>query len=107
MASIVVARRHLDADVSEAELLIDRHLSPRARVAGVRPGVLLPGVQSELTRFWDGVEDPQTFPGKHVIPADIALHIGLAGRNAAWFVGCAHHNGISGHQPGRMPADIP
>src|SRR5439155_27373001 len=58
-------------------------LSPDSGVAGVGPGVLLPGVDSELARPRDGVEDPEPLAGADVESAHVALDVFLAVRRAA------------------------
>ena len=73
MAAVVVAGRHLDRQIRQAELFVDRYLPPDAGVPGVDPRVLFPGVVAEFAQLRDRVEDPEPLAGPDVEPADVTL----------------------------------
>ena len=77
MAAEVVAGWRLDRQVGDAELFVDRDLGPHARVAGVGPRVVEPGVVAELAGPWNGVEGPQALARARVESANIAFDVGL------------------------------
>ena len=75
MAAVVVAGRHLDRQIRQAELFVDRYLPPDAGVAGVDPRVLFPGVVAEFALLRDRVEDPEPLAGPDVEAADVPFHV--------------------------------
>src|SRR3981189_2390308 len=84
MTAVIVAGRQLDGHVDGTERFIDRHLTPRARVARVFPGAFLPGVVAELTGTRNGVENPQTLAATDIEGANVALLVREALGHAAW-----------------------
>ena len=50
VAAVEIAGRRLDRDVDVAEFLVGAQRRPGAGVAGVLPGVVLPGLVAELAR---------------------------------------------------------
>src|SRR6185295_4524545 len=83
MTAVIVAGGQFDGDVDGAESFVDRHLSPRAGIAGVFPRTLFPGVVAELSWARDRMENPQPSAGAHIEGADVALLICEAFRRAA------------------------
>ena len=78
MAAVVVARRQFDRQIHEAEILVDRHLRPHARVAGVDPRFFFPRVDAEFAELRDGVENPEPLAGAHVEAAHVAFFVLIA-----------------------------
>ena len=83
VAAVVVARRHFDRHVDQAELEVRAHLRPRAGVAVLQRRFILPGVVAKLAGLRDGVEDPQPLAGLHVEAAHVALRV-AASSAATW-----------------------
>ena len=83
VAAVEVAGRHLDGDVDVAELFVAGQRRPRAGVAGVLPGVVLPGLVAELAGLRDGLERPDALAGADVEAADVAGNVRLRRRRGA------------------------
>ncbi len=71
VAAVEVVRRRFDREVDEPEVEVRAHQRPHARVACVRPRLVLPRVSTVLARLRDRVENPEPLAGAHVIPADV------------------------------------
>src|SRR5205807_1861840 len=106
MSAEIVARGQLDGQVHNAELFIHRDLAPHARVAGVRPGIVQPGVDAVLAGLGDGVENPEAFAGANVESADVALHVFVAARDAARAVRGADDHDILGNYWSGVESDF-
>src|ERR1700693_1997476 len=78
MASVVVTRRQLHGQVHHIEIFIHGNLPPHAGIAGVGPGILLPGVEPEFAGLGDRMENPEAFARAHVESPDVAFHVALA-----------------------------
>src|SRR6516165_5343884 len=81
MSAIIIARRELYWKISQTELRIDRDLAPHTGVSGIRPGIVQPGIDSELPRLGDCMEDPETLAGASVESTDVTFDVGLALRH--------------------------
>ena len=69
MSTVGVIRGRLGRYIHIAELLIRRHRCPRPRMARVSPGIILPGVVSELTCPRNSMKDPHALARMYVIPS--------------------------------------
>ena len=105
-AAIVVSGRHLDSHVNQAELLIDGALAPGSGVAGVRPGIVQPRVESELSRPGDGVEDPFSGTGADVITAHETFDVGLADGNSSVLARGSHDDSVLADNGRRLETDL-
>ena len=72
VAAVPVVRWRAGRQVGEAELLVGAHQAPDVRAAGDAPGLVLPGVGSDLPLLRHGVEGPELPAGAHVETADVA-----------------------------------
>ena len=72
VAAVPVVGRRAGRQVGEAELLVGTHQAPDVRAAGDAPGLVLPGVGSDLPLLRHGVEGPELLAGPHVEAADVA-----------------------------------
>ena len=106
MPAVVIARRHLDRHVDDAEFFVGAHLRPHAGVASVGGGVRIPGVVARFAFHRDGVEDPHALAGADIEAADVALDVSLAARCAAFAVGGANHDHVLGDDRRGMQADL-
>ena len=78
VAAVIVAGRQLHRQEHHAELFVDSHLRPHARVARVGPGVFFPRVVAELARERNRVENPQPLAGARVVAADESFFVNPA-----------------------------
>ena len=67
VAAIGVVGGRFDRQVDVPQLQVGGHRRPDTRVAGIGPGVVLPGVVAELTCHRDGVKDPASLAGPYVV----------------------------------------
>src|SRR5215471_1198920 len=106
MAAIIIAGRQLDGHIDRARCFIDRHLTPGARIAGVFPRSLFPGVVAELTWARNGVEDPEALAGAHIESPNVALLVCKALRRAARKMRGAHQHDIARDDRSGMKPDF-
>src|SRR5262245_46706337 len=106
MAAVVVAGGEFDRQIDETELLIDRERRPHASVAGVRPRIFFPRVVAELSRLWNGVEDPEPPSCLHIERPNVALRVGLAARGIAGAVRSAHDHDVFGDNRAGVQTDL-
>src|SRR5439155_1362755 len=95
MATVVIAGRQLDWQINDAELFVNRNLSPDARVTGVRPRVALPCFVSDLAGPRDGVENPEALARADVIAPDETFLV-------FWALGCPARQ-VCGADDHRVP----
>ena len=95
MATVVIAGRQLDWQINDAELFVNRNLSPDARVTGVRPRVALPCFVSDLAGPRDGVENPEALARADVIASDETFLV-------FWALGCPARQ-VCGADDHRVP----
>ena len=79
VTAVVVARRHLDGQIDDAQLFVYGDLCPHSRVARVLPGVVQPSVIAELARPRERVEDPEALAGSGVETSEVTFGL-LLGR---------------------------
>ena len=72
VAAVVVAGRRTGAEVDPARLVVAAHPGPHVAVAGVAPGLVVPGLRPRLVALRHGVEDPLLLAGADVVAADVA-----------------------------------
>ena len=72
VAAVPVVGRRAEGQVDETEFLVCRHQRPDVRVAGVLPGLVLPGLMPVLPRLRNRVEGPAQFAGHRVETAHIS-----------------------------------
>src|ERR1051326_68396 len=106
MSAIIVAGAQVDREGGDAEFLIHRNLAPHAGIAGVRPRILLPGLDAELSGPRDSVKDPEAFAGPHVESADVAFNVFSALRRAAGKVRGAYDDDVPGYGWRGVKADF-
>ena len=106
MTAEVVAGWHLDRQIRDAELFVDRQLTPEAGVSGIRPRVFQPRVVAELTGLRNRVEDPAALAGSRVEGSHEALRVRAAPRRAAGAVRGADEDDVSGDDGRAVPGDI-
>ena len=54
-----------------AEFFVSAQTTPGAKVTGITPGIIAPGIGAEFTFFRHGMESPQQFACSHVIATHI------------------------------------
>src|SRR5271165_1511020 len=106
MRAEVVARWQFDREIDQVELFVGGDLSPDASVAGVGPGIVQPGLDSEFAGLRDGVKDPQTFSGVYVVAANVAFDVLVAFRNAAGAMRGADDDDVVGDHGRGVQADV-
>ena len=106
MAAVVVAGRRLDRHVDVAELLVGRHLRPRAGVAGVGPRLVEPRLVARLAVPGNRREPPQLLAAAHVVAGDDALDVLLGRRRATGQVRGADDDDAVDDDGGRVQADL-
>ena len=74
-SAIEIKGRTVGRYVDNAALLVGRHWRPGRNIAGPLPGIVFPGVVSELARSRKYVELPQELAGFGVVTQDIAWNI--------------------------------
>src|SRR6185295_11204078 len=106
VTAIIITGGQFDGHVDRAESFVDRHLSPRAGIAGVFPRTLFPGVVAELSWARDRMENPQPSAGAHIEGADVALLICEAFRRAARKMRGADEDDIARHDRSGVQTDL-
>ena len=93
VAAVIIARRHFDGQVDQAELEVRAHLRPHAHVAVLQGRFILPGVVAKLAGLRNRVENPQPLARLHVEAAHVALRVAHRLRDMAGSMGGAddHH----------------
>ena len=94
MASVAIAGGKLDRQIGHVQVFVYGDLRPCAGVAGVGPGILLPGVDSKFAGPRNRVENPEALAGAHVKAAHKTFHIGLAFGHVAVQHGGAHDDDV-------------
>src|SRR5437879_2985132 len=64
--AVPIRRRRLHRQVDQAQILVDRELSPDTGVAVDSPRAVLPGLAAELAGLRNRVEGPQAPAGPHI-----------------------------------------
>ena len=72
MPAVPVVGGGADRQVDVAQLRVGAHDAPGVGVAGIRPGVVFPGVVSDFARLRHRVERPAQLAGTDVEPADVS-----------------------------------
>jgi hypothetical protein len=72
VAAVPVAGGGSEGQVDVTELWVVAHHRPDVGVAGIAPGVVLPGLVSILAGLRNGVENPELLTGPHVEAAHVA-----------------------------------
>ncbi len=105
VAAVKVARRRFDRQVEVAELFVSGKWRPHGRVAGVRPGIVQPGVVAELAGLRNRVKRPEPLARADVEAANITLRVFLRARRRAADHGRTEDDHVADDNGGRCRAD--
>src|SRR5262249_8802992 len=73
MSAVVVARRRLDGQVHETQLLVDRHLRPHTGISSVFRRAVQPAVVSLFSLLRNRMEGPEPLARANVEPTNVAF----------------------------------
>src|SRR4030095_7776032 len=97
VATIKIRSRRLNWEVHQPELFIDAHLGPNTSVSINRPGIILPGLVSELTGPWNCVKSPQLFARPDIECSHLSFGIVVGRYSHSLLHRHADHNDILHH----------
>ena len=105
MPTVIVSGRRFGRKIHVAELRVRGHRRPYRNVPRIFPRIAFPSVVPLFARSRDGVENPLSLAGPHVVTSDVAHRHFFGRRNAARRKSIADDDDISDDDSRRARAD--
>src|SRR5215510_8703239 len=80
LSPIIIITRRTEGQIDVSQLLVAAHHRPDIRIAGMLPGVVLPGFDAWLFALRHSMERPPLLAGPHIKASDVTRRHGFHAR---------------------------